>query len=72
MRVPRCSRCSVSVVTHKVDNTRCETTISETNFETPRRRVLHHRREIACAVSYVVYFETAFSSARAWSIWSYA
>jgi hypothetical protein len=23
-------------------------------------------------LSYVVYFETAFSSARAWSIWSYA
>ena len=23
-------------------------------------------------LSYLVYFETAFSSARAWSIWSYA
>ena len=24
------------------------------------------------AVAYVLYFETAFSSARTWSIWSYA
>ena len=31
-----------------------------------------HLRDEVLRLSYVVYFETAFSSARAWSIWSYA
>jgi hypothetical protein len=35
-------------------------------------RSLWHFRHKVLTPSYVVYFETAFSSARAWSIWSYA
>ena len=36
------------------------------------RHIAVHLRHEVLRPSYVVYFETAFSSAQAWSIWSYA
>jgi hypothetical protein len=53
-------------------NAAFETGISETNI---RDTVTWEIKAVVPTfgdVSYVVYFETALSSARAWSIWSYA